>query len=159
MTSVPAGPALMNTPHLGEISWDAESELFLPSGLPGFENERHMIPVEIPVHRPLVFLQSTERVGVCFVSLPVMAICPDFKLQLNEDERVSLLLPEAGEPEIGADVLCLAILYPSGRTVEANLDAPIVINLHNSRCLQAVSPEAMRGYYRLSDAGTWETVC
>ena len=159
MTSVSVGPAIMKTPHLGEISWDAESELFLPSGLPGFENERHMIPVEIPAHRPLVFLQSTERSGVCFVSLPVMTICPDFKLHLTEDERVSLMFPDARDPEIGADVLCLALLFPSGRTVEANLDAPVVINLHNSRCLQALSPEVARGYFRLSDAGTWEHAC
>jgi len=159
MTSVSVGPAVMKTPHLGEISWDAESELFLPSGLPGFENERHMIPVEIPAHRPLVFLQSTERSGVCFVSLPVMTICPDFKLQLTEDERESLMLRETGNPEIGADVLCLVLLFPSGGTVEANLDAPVVINLHNSRCLQALSPGAARGYYRLSEAGTWENVC
>jgi flagellar assembly factor FliW len=39
-------------------------------------------------------------------------------------------------------VLCLALLFPSGGTVEANLDAPVVINLHNSRCLQALSPDA-----------------
>jgi flagellar assembly factor FliW len=159
MTSVSVCPAVMKTPHLGEISWDAESELFLPSGLPGFENERHMIPVEIPAHRPLIFLQSTERSGVCFVSMPVMTICPDFKLQLTDDERESLQFQETEEPEIGADVICLALLFPSGRTVEANLDAPVVINLHNSRCLQAVSPGAARGYYRLSDAGTWENVC
>jgi flagellar assembly factor FliW len=159
MTSSSVGPAVMKTPHLGEISWDAESELFLPSGLPGFENERHMIPVEIPAHRPLVFLQSTERSGVCFVSLPVMTICPDFKLHLTEDERVSLMFPDTRDPEIGADVLCLVLLFPSGRTVEANLDAPVVINLHNSRCLQALSPKVARGYYRLSDGGIWENVC
>ena len=159
MTSVSIGPAVMKTPHLGEISWDAESELFLPSGLPGFENERHMIPVEIPAHRPLVFLQSTERSGVCFVSLPVMTICPDFELQLTDDERENLMLRETRNPEIGADVLCLVLLFPSGGTVEANLDAPVVINLHNSRCLQALSPGAARGYYRLSEAGTWENVC
>ncbi len=159
MTSVSPSLSVMNTPHLGEISWDAESELFLPSGLPGFEDERHMIPVEIPAHRPLVFLQSAHRAGVCFVSLPVMTICPDFKLHLTEDERVSLLFHETRDPEIGADVLCLALLLPSDRTVEANLDAPVVINLHNSRCLQALPSEAARGYYRLSDAGTWENVC
>jgi flagellar assembly factor FliW len=159
MSSVSAGLSVMKTPHLGEISWDAGSELFLPWGLPGFENERHMIPVEIPVHRPLVYLQSTERSGVCFLSLPVMTICPDFKLHLSDDERVGLLLQDTSDPEIGADVLCLSLLFPSGRTVEANLDAPVVINLHNSRCVQALSPEIARGYYRLSDAGTWENVC
>jgi flagellar assembly factor FliW len=159
MSSVSAGLSVVKTPHLGEISWEAGSELFLPSGLPGFENERHMIPVEIPAHRPLVFLQSTERSGVCFVSLPVMTICPDFKLHLTEDERASLMLQDTCDPEIGADVLCLALLFPSGGTVEANLDAPIVINLHNSRCLQALSPDAERGYYKLSDAGIWENLC
>jgi flagellar assembly factor FliW len=149
----------IDTPHLGKITWDSCSELFLPVGLPGFENETRLIPVEVPAYRPLVFLQSAEHPGVCFVSLPVLTICPGFELHLTEDDRANLLLDAAAQPAIGADILCLAILLPSGGGAEANLGAPVVINLHNSRCIQSLSPQAVFGYYRLNDSGAWEAVC
>ncbi len=53
-------------------------------------------------------------------------------------------LPASQNPAIGRDVLCLALLVPSGCTVQTNLDAPIVINLHNGRGVQAV----LRSGYR-----------
>lgn len=153
-----AGEVRIETAHLGELRWDAASELFLPGGLPGFEEERRMIPVEIPAQRPLIFLQSAARSRVCFVSLPVLTICPEFNLELSEEDRAALMLAEEA-PQIGADVLCLALLCPSGGTVKANLDAPVVINLHNSRCVQSLRQERDRGYYRLNEAAAWERVC
>jgi hypothetical protein len=62
-------------------------------------------------------------------------------------------------PAIGVDVLCLAMLVPRGKTVEANLNAPVVINLHNSRAIQSVASGVGARVLRLSDAGTWEIVC
>jgi flagellar assembly factor FliW len=150
---------VIETTHLGKVTWDSGSELYLPSGLPGFEEERRMIPVEVPVHRPLVFLQSVRHSEVCFVSLPVLIVCPDFDLSLTEDDCAALMLDEKETPRIGSDVLCLALLRRSGGTVETNLDAPIIINLHNSRCVQSLSPDAARGYYRLNDEGVWERIC
>ncbi len=151
--------SVLQSPHLGEIEWDAGSELFLPQGLPGFENERRMIPVEIPAQRPLVFLQSLDKPDTCFVALPAGAVCPDYRLHLSDDDRHALELETGREPAVGEDVLCLALLMPSGETVQVNLNAPIVINLHNSRCVQALSTDATARSYRLTDHGTWETLC
>ncbi|HZL57380.1 MAG TPA: flagellar assembly protein FliW [Bryobacteraceae bacterium] len=157
---IDSGPAdVIQTPHFGQIGWDRTAELFLPGGLPGFEDERRMIPVEIPAHRPLVFLQSIERPDVCFVSLPVRTVLPGYELHLTEDDRAALGLDETRDPEIGTDVLCLALLLPHGGSVEVNLDAPIVINLHNSRCVQSISPSTLSGYYRLNHGGAWEAAC
>ncbi len=44
--------------------------------MPGFEEQRRMIPVEIPSQRPLVYLQSLESDEICFVALPVYVIDP-----------------------------------------------------------------------------------
>jgi len=149
---------VIRTPHLGEIQWQPGSELFLPAGLPGFENETHLLPVEVPVHRPLVFLQSLKRPDLCFVSLPVRTICPEYELLLSYEDR-ALLAMRAGEPpRIGENILCLALLLPSGSTVHVNLNAPIVVNLHNSRCIQCVVSESVKRY-RLGDSGNWEPSC
>ena len=62
------------SPWLGEIDWQAGCELQFPAGLPGFEQYRRMVPVEIPSQRPLIYLQSAERGDVCFLALPVLTV-------------------------------------------------------------------------------------
>ena len=109
-------------------------------------------------------LQSAERGGVCFLALPVLAVHPGFEFCLSEDDLSLLEFDPAGSsasgfPALGTDVLCLALLRPFGSTVETNLDAPIVISLHNSRGIQAVSPAALMGSWRLTRHGEWEAVC
>lgn len=152
------------SPYLGEISWEAGCELQFPTGFPGFEQHRRMVPVEIPSQRPLIYLQSADQPGVCFLALPVRTVDPAFELRLSDDDR-SLLefdqldLPSDENPAIGTDVLCLALLVPFGPTVQTNLDAPIVINLHNGRGIQAVAAPAVTGSFRLSRNGAWESVC
>lgn len=160
MPAATAAPScfVIRTPHLGEIEWWAGSELFLPAGLPGFENEKHLLPVEVPAHRPLVFLQSVARNDLCFVSLPVRTICPSYELLLSEDDRAILGIEDGHAPQIGEDVLCLALLLPSGSTVHVNLNAPIVVNLHNARCVQCLAGES-EARYRLGDSGDWEPAC
>jgi flagellar assembly factor FliW len=150
------------SPWLGEILWENGCELHFPSGLPGFERFQRIVPVEIPSQRPLIYLQSVEKGDVCFLALPVLAVQPQFELCLSEDDRSTLELDRFlpandASPALGTDVLCLALLVPFGKTVQTNLDAPIVINLHNRRGVQAISPAA--GYWRLSQFGGWEAVC
>ncbi len=152
------------TPWLGEICWDAGCELQFPAGLPGFEQHRRMVPVEIPSQRPLIYLQSAEQAGVCFLALPVLTVCPGFQLHLSDDDLSLLeldpLVSRQGEAvALGADVLCLAMLVPCGCTVRTNLDAPIVINLHNGRGIQAVAPSGGAGSFRLAENGGWESTC
>jgi hypothetical protein len=68
------------------------------------------------------------------------------------------------QPRIGEDVLCLALLLPSGETVETNLNATIVINLHNRRGIQCIPPTPSCGSlprfsFHLSHDGAWTTAC
>ena len=150
---------LIRSPWIGEVEWDPQCELFFPGGLPGFEREHRMIPVEIPAQRPLVYLQSLEEPEVCFVCLPVFVIDPDFDLRLSEEERIMLRIEDGCSPRIGEDVLCLGLLVPAGDTVEVNLNAPIVISLHNSRGVQSVAQDRLNGGFRLESDGRWMPLC
>ncbi|NDJ11220.1 MAG: hypothetical protein EBY17_08515 [Acidobacteriia bacterium] len=143
---------------LGDISQDKGSELFLPAGLPGFETEHVLLPVEIPARRPLVFLQSVRSPDVCFVCLPVSCIVDAPFADISEDDRAGLDLDPGRNLVMGEDHLCLALLLPCGETVRTNLDAPIVINLRNYRCAQILL-EPRHGSRRLTVDGTWEPVC
>jgi flagellar assembly factor FliW len=157
--ALPTGTQIIRSQWLGDIETDPQAELFFPAGLPGFEEERRILPVEIPSQRPLVYLQSLRSHEICFVSLPVFVIDPGFRLSLSEEERYVLELPEGHTPVIGADVLCLALLVPCGQTVRVNLNAPIVINLNNARGVQCVPEDNSKGCFRLEENGTWGVLC
>lgn len=149
----------IHSPWLGDVESDPQCELLFPLGLPGFEDHRRMVPLEIPTQRPLLYLQSLESAEICFVALPVYVIDPEFRLHISDEERAVLQFPEESEPVIGVDVLCLALLIPSGRTVQANLGASIVINLHNRRGVQCVpQAEGPAGLRLLGDSG-WTALC
>ena len=148
---------VIRSPWLGDVEWDPKCELFFPHGLPGFEEERRMIPVEIPAQRPLVYLQSLEQPEVCFVCMPVLVIDPVFRLSLSDEERATLAITGREAPVPGREVLCLGLLVPSGDTVEVNLAAPIVISLINSCCLQTVAGSA--SCFRLAPDGRWVAQC
>lgn len=158
MTSALCGERrIIRSPWLGDVEWDPKCELFFPHGLPGFEDERRMIPIEIPAQRPLVYLQSLEQPDVCFVCMPVLVIDPVFQLSLSEDERSTLAIAGDEAPVLGRDVLCLGLLVPSGDTVEVNLATPIVIGLINSCCLQTVGGPA--AVFCLAPEGRWVSKC
>jgi flagellar assembly factor FliW len=149
----------IHSPWLGDIEADPQCELLFPAGLPGFEEQCRMAPLEIPAQRPLVYLQSLDSAEICFVALPVYVIDPEFQLRISEEELSILELPEDSDPVIGVDLLCIALLRPSGKTVEANLKASIVINLHNRRGVQCVSPAGLTACFRLLDASGWTAMC
>jgi flagellar assembly factor FliW len=92
------------------------------------------------------------------VTLPAGTISPGFCLRLTEDDKTALLLEDAHDPMIGVGVLCLVLLLPGEGFLQANLDAPIVINLHNLRCVQSVM-EPLNGYFRLHEDGQWRRIC
>lgn len=155
----PDSASVVRSRWLGDVEVDPNCTLLFPAGLPGFEELRLMVPVEIPAHRPLVYLQSPESSDICFVALPVYVIDPGFRLQLSDEDRTTLQLPETSDPVIGEDVLCLALLRRSNSTVEANPEAALVINLHNRIGLQCVPPAGIPPRFRrLADAG-WIKAC
>src|SRR5580658_9609989 len=99
----PACHPAIHSRWLGEIEADPGAELIFPAGIPGFEDERRMLPVEIPSQRPLIYLQSVANPETCFAALPVFVVDPGFRLRLSEEERCALQLAEACDPVIGAD--------------------------------------------------------
>jgi flagellar assembly factor FliW len=127
------------TRHHGEIEYDDGALIRFAEGLPGFEDEREFLPIEVPSARPIVFLQSVHSRDLCFVTLPVFTIDPGYELLLSPESLRALGLPEARQPRIGEDVLCLAIvtIQEDGPTT-ANLMAPVVMCLRTHRAVQAI---------------------
>jgi flagellar assembly factor FliW len=133
---------IFETTHLGAVELDESSIIDFPVGLPGFESCRRFAILQHASARPLAFLQSLEHPGLCFLVLPVRTIRPDYQLALTDDDLELLRMPPGAGPEIGQDVLALAILsLVEGESPTANLLSPVVIHLLTRRAVQAIRPD------------------
>jgi flagellar assembly factor FliW len=129
---------VINTKSLGLVSYEASSLIEFPEGLPGFEARRGFVAVQAEESAPLVFLQSVEEAGLCFITMPVLAIDAQYRLAMDSEDLARLGLPGDRQPRIGEEVLCLAVLSVRETGPTANLLAPLVVNISNRTAVQAV---------------------
>jgi len=123
--------------RFGRLEYDESCVVEFPDGLPGFEDERAFVLLDQPAHRPVLFLQSIRQKELCFLTLPVMAVDPDYQPALSEDDERILGLEL--EMAARADLLWLAILCLAGEDgPTANLLGPLVIDRQSRRGVQAV---------------------
>jgi flagellar assembly factor FliW len=132
----------METKNFGKLSFEPESELEFPSGLPGFDNRKRFVAVRLVESDPLIYLQSLEDPALCFVTMPILSVDPRYRLKVSSADLGQLGLTGARQPKIGEDVLCLTVLAIRETGPTANLLAPIVINLKTRRAVQAIAPES-----------------
>ena len=129
----------LDTKYFGTMSYDEASVFDFPSGLPAFRQERRFVFIENPEYAPLVFLQSLRQSALCFLALPVLTVDPTYRLAVSAEDRASLGLDAACEPQPGDGILALALVsLRDGFPPSANLMAPIVVNVENRRALQAI---------------------
>ena len=100
----------METKNFGKISFEPDSELEFPGGLPGFDSCRRFVAVRFVESDPLVYLQSLEDPNLCFITMPILAVDPRYKLKVGGEDLDQLGLPQTRQPRIGEDVLCLTVL-------------------------------------------------
>ncbi|HEY1240528.1 MAG TPA: flagellar assembly protein FliW [Bryobacteraceae bacterium] len=132
----------VETSYFGLISYEPDSILEFPKGLPGFDERRRFVALQFEDSRPLVFLQSLEEPGLCFITLPVLAVDPHYQLRVSDEDRELVGLPLGRPLRIGEDVICLAVVSIREDGPTANLLGPLVVNLRNRKAAQAVAPES-----------------
>jgi flagellar assembly factor FliW len=144
MTTTPT-PNLQRceTRYFGPVEYDDDSVLVFPDGVPAFEEEKRFVAIRQPINEPLVFLQSLSQADLCFVTLPVLALCPGFRLSIAPEDLEALDLGPGQQPVIGRDVLCLAVVcVEENAPPTANLLAPIVVNLRTRRGRQVIQTDS-----------------
>ena len=130
------------TKSFGTVSYESGAVVEFPRGLPAFEERRRFLALQFPHTSPLIFLQSLEDSGLCFITLPVLAADPQYHLQMGDEDLTLLGLASGRQPRIGDEVLCVVIISiePGGPT--ANLLAPIVVNLKSLQAVQAIATDS-----------------
>jgi flagellar assembly factor FliW len=133
---------VQETRKFGRIWYEVESKIEFPAGLPGFEDRRQFLAVQLPDANPLVFLQSLEDPDLCFVTLPVLSVEARYRLRLSGEDLERLGFTGGRQPRIGIDVLCLAVLSIRASGPTADLLAPVVVNVANLKAVQAVMADS-----------------
>jgi flagellar assembly factor FliW len=133
---------VVQTSNFGIISYGSEAAIEFPCGLPGFDDRRRFVALQFEDTAPLVFLQSLEVPDLCFITMPVLAVDPQYRLEVASEDLGQLELPLTCQPRVGEDVLCLAVLSIGESGPTANLLAPVVVNLRTLKAVQAVAPDS-----------------
>lgn len=129
----------IDTKYFGVMPCNDGACFETPCGLPAFEEQRRFLPLALPDHQPLLFLQSATTPELCFIALPVLVADPAYRLAISAEDLAELDLPLSRQPEIGSEVLVLALLsVRENAPATANLLAPLVVNLANRRAVQAI---------------------
>ena len=96
----------------------------------------------MPIRSRRCFSKVWKIKACVFVTLPVLAIDRQYRLDVSEEDLALLELEREQQPRIGEEVACLAVLTLQESGPTANLLAPIVINLGNLKAVQAIAPES-----------------
>lgn len=115
----------IETERFGNIELGDKRILEFPLGLPGLEEMRKFIILEVDESKPLYWLQSTENK---YISLPVMIpfeFLDDYYLDIRGSELKELDI----ETEQDLLILNVVVIPNEVKDMTANLAAPIVINV------------------------------
>jgi flagellar assembly factor FliW len=119
------------TRAFGPLEYSTEAVLSFPRGLPGYDAAREFLLLDLPDQAPVLYLQSVDSPDLCFVTLPVRIVDPDYSLWLAPEDEAVL--------GAGGDRLALAIVTGHEHDPPtANLLAPVVICSSTRRGVQAV---------------------
>jgi flagellar assembly factor FliW len=133
----------LDTTHIGRISYAEQDKLEFAAGLPGFDQEREFLAIEVPSAKPILLFQSLQTPGLCFMTLPVLVVDPKYKLNMAREDLRAIGFEDGQQPAIGQDVLCVGILSVSeDQPPTVNLLAPLVVNIKTHRAVQAIQVES-----------------
>jgi flagellar assembly factor FliW len=152
--------AQVETKYFGSMPCSEESVFVFPLGLPGFEDEKHFVPIELPQHAPLIFLQSLSHPALCFLAFPILVVDRDYHLAVTREDLAALELDPDRQPALSTDVAVLGILsLHDGFSATANLMAPIVVNLKTRRALQAIRQDSRYSHQHPIESRVPEEAC
>lgn len=109
---------------LSNLVFSKNDIIRFPNGIPGFENHKEFVIVQVPEYVPFEWLVSTNPLGLRFAIINPMVFKPDYAPNILKEQLLDLGLEK---PE---EVLLYTIVTIRENPEEstANLIGPIVIN-------------------------------
>lgn len=115
---------IIDTDRFGSFDTKDSKLIEFPSGLPGFEELRHFIILEIGQTKPIYWLQSTENKYIALPVILTFEILDDYYIDIRENELEDLFV----ESQTDLLVMNVVVIPEEIEKMTVNLAAPIVIN-------------------------------
>lgn len=127
----------ISTTRFGTIEVSEKEVIHMPNGMIGFSDERRFIILRHAEGSPFIWFQSIANPNLAFVLLDPFLLEPNYKIDLQEEDKKDLGLKETSD---GIQALVVLNISNNGKSlnITANLLAPIVINIEARRAKQVI---------------------
>lgn len=107
-----------------DLVYAKEDIITFPAGIPGFENNKEYVLIQVPDYAPFEWLVCIDGTKLRFAVLNPMLFRPDYNPNMNKEQLEDLNIEK---PE---DILIYSIITISDNPAEstANLIGPVIIN-------------------------------
>lgn len=123
---------IIDTKFFGEIDIDENKIIYFKEGIPGFEDFKKYILLDIDDASSLKCLQSIDYKDICLVVTNPFEYFKDYEIELSDNEINELELKDAN------DTAVFNVLTIRENKITVNLVAPIVINVLNMKGKQII---------------------
>lgn len=123
------------TKQFGEVNIDKDKIINMPSGIPGFKDQKRYVVLQKPETVPFFLFQCIDDPNLAFVVLDPVKIFPEYSLAEKDfDQSIDWDFQKD-------EVTCFVIVtIPHGEPekMTANFMAPLVINNNRKQGLQLI---------------------
>ena len=122
------------SPIHGKIIYEKNEIISFEKGIPGFQNLKEFVIKEVEEDSPFSILQSIEDKEIGFILISPFTVYDDYEIKLSNEIINSLEIKSA------EDVLLysLVTLNSNVKEITANLKAPLVINIRNTKIITII---------------------
>jgi len=120
----------INTTRFGEIDIEENKIINFPLGIPGFANLKRYILLDYK--DPIKWLHAVDDPDVAFIVAEPFSLFPDYSLTVEDDIEQFLEIKDA------AEAVVLVILNVADNRLNANLKAPIIVNISKLKAAQII---------------------
>ncbi len=128
----------IKTKYHGEVTINTEDIFTFENGLPGFEDEQSYVLLPFPNNEVFSILQSTKTPTIGFVVSNPFGFFPQYDFELEENTKKQLRI----ENEENVAVMIILTVNESIEQSTANLQAPIIFNVHHKKGKQVILNDA-----------------
>lgn len=109
---------------LGEIDVNEEAVIRFEDGIPGFEDEKEFIVLELEENEPFVWLISLKTPYLAFMMIDPFKMFSDYEVELPQTALQKLKIEKAED----VTVYTIVVLAEDISESTTNLQGPIVLN-------------------------------
>ncbi|MEW6738983.1 flagellar assembly protein FliW [Dissulfurispira sp.] len=120
----------INTTRFGEIEIEDAKIINFPLGIPGFTNLKRYILLDYK--DPIKWLHAVDDPDIAFIVTEPFGLFPDYSLTIEDDVEQFLEITDV------AETIVLVILNVADNRLNANLKAPIIVNISKLKATQII---------------------